>query len=250
MKITEIVSNGKPGAERGALFAAHHCNLAQHPPRQNLSAIIADSDATLVLTAGHLDEASARATATARRLCRPVLHIDATAIPREAARQAILAWLDRRCPATGCLHVTGTATHAMQNFVASLMVAIVNGANSTSFYPLPEEELAGDMVPPSPPPEGWNPRTLDEAASIVVSAMQPATRDSVAASADRVTFCADSHRGIGLWIRNNLIHTNENKLHLFAVFQRGAQDGRWKGFVSPDAISVAITGLVWDTLHT
>lgn len=65
MKITEIVSSGQPGAERGALFAAIHCHLAQHPPRQNHSAIIADSDATLVLTAGHLDGASAQATATA-----------------------------------------------------------------------------------------------------------------------------------------------------------------------------------------
>jgi len=93
-----------------------------------------------------------------------------------------------------------------------------------------------------------HPKTMSEAVAIILEKLPNKNKDEISKS-DKDTLISDAHFGMGMWIRNNLIHQNENKIDLFADFQKGCREGKWEGMAEPDNVSGVIVGLVWEKLH-
>ena len=74
-------------------------------PSQRTESNVRDSDATLIVSHGALSGGSLLALATARRLQRPVLHLDLDVLDEQAAATMLARWLADIRPQT--LNVAG-----------------------------------------------------------------------------------------------------------------------------------------------
>jgi len=130
--LRKIVSGGQTGADRAALDAAleqglkiggwipkgrlaedglipdryrglHEADSAEPSVRTALN--VRDSDATLIVSQGPLEGGSLLTFQEARRLERPVLHIDLSATPEIPPTNRLSEWLRRVSPST--LNVAG-----------------------------------------------------------------------------------------------------------------------------------------------
>ena len=102
-----------------------------------------------------------------------------------------------------------------------------------------------------PQPRLFHPKTIDEAAEIVIKGMASGNLDMIMQAADKDEFVTEQHFGMGLWIRNVMIHQNQNVLDLMADYQKVCGIENWNGYppADPDAVSGVIIGLVWEKLH-
>lgn len=131
-RIRRLVSGGQTGADRAALDAAlavgievggwvprgrraedgaiapRYPNLEETDsadPRVRTEGNVRDADATLIVSHGALRGGSAFTLEVARRLGRPVLHLDLTETGGAEAARRVSAWLEATRPAT--LNVAG-----------------------------------------------------------------------------------------------------------------------------------------------
>lgn len=130
--LKRIVSGGQTGADRGGLDAAIELSIEHGgwcprgrraedgpiPERYRLretesedysartESNVVDSDGTVVLTRGAPTGGSKLTAELAKRLSKPLLHLDLDALDDDAAAAALRAWLARESIAT--LNVAGT----------------------------------------------------------------------------------------------------------------------------------------------
>lgn len=239
---------------------------------------VVDSDATLVFTNGDLEGGSLRTVEFARKHKKQWLHVDLSRLDRQQAVDAVVDWLKTKCPAECVLNVAGSRESkapGIYGLVKARMIDVISKTNGTLFYPIADDDspsdiegedtrtdaqrdaleqlrrkfLRGQGVAEVPAPQ-HHPKTLAEAVQIVLVTMQPETKERIRAASDREEFITGSHFGMAMWIRNNLIHQNQNRIDLYADFQKGSREGKWAGSAEPDAVSGVICGLVWDALQS
>ncbi len=102
-----------------------------------------------------------------------------------------------------------------------------------------------------PQPRLFHPKTIEEAAEIVIKGMASGNVEMIMQAADKDEFVTEQHFGMGLWIRNVMIHQNQNVLDLMADYQRVCSIESFNGYspADPDEVSGHIVGLVWERLH-
>jgi len=262
-------------AEDGIILAKYL--LKEHTSADYLArteANVVDSDATIIFTMGALEGGSKKTAQFAIKHKKPYLHLDLDKIARGESVQSIIKWLQESCPSNCVLNVAGSRgskAPALQSAVMVRMVDVISKVNGKLFYPIPEEhnaaviekfrqgiEMTDDELAliarkvneamdskPKPP---FHPKTIDEAVGIVLKELSEDTKMEIR-SQRKEELVLKAHFGMGMWIRNNLIHQNVDKIDFFADFQKGCQEGKWEGCVEPDSISGVIVGLVWERLH-
>ena len=234
---------------------------------------VADSDATLILTFGPLGGGSKRTMDFAKKHNKPCLHIAIDEYSRRDVTNFVQRWFEgdicKPTPPHSCiLNVAGnreSGAPGVRRAVMIRMVDILTAMNGLSFYPLhddydPEED---DGIPASeadlsplaewaeqnmpPPPELYHPKTVEEAVDIVLNALSYEKKDLIREQ-DKDEFMTSAHFGLGMGIRNTMLHQNENLIDLMADFQQGCREGKWDGQAEPDDVSRVIVELVWETL--
>ncbi len=175
MKISEIVSGGQTGADRGGWEAALHCSIpiggwipkgrkaedgiipAKYENLQETKsadylvrteANVVDSEATLVFCFGIPTGGSRKTVELARKHCRPCLAVDLDK-PRKEAVGAIVAWLRGIEGNEGVLNVAGSRASkapGIEDRVYVWMVDVISEINGKMFYPLIEEDETPMMV--------------------------------------------------------------------------------------------------------
>jgi hypothetical protein len=229
---------------------------------------VVDSDATVIFTMGALEGGSLKTAQYAKKHDKPCLHLDLEGMSRKESVQSIVKWLQESCPSDCILNIAGSRgskAPSLQSAVMVRMVDVISKVNGTLFYPLCDGYMASDtgrefdgvlqnvMLNKSPntKPRIFSPKTIDEAVDIVVKKMSAKSRESIRDNPDKDGFITEQHFGMGLWVRNSLIHQNPYMLDLMADYQRGQGIDKWTGYppAEPDTVSAAIVGLVWERLH-
>lgn len=90
-----------------------------------------------------------------------------------------------------------------------------------------------------------NPRTIAEALTILLGSLSVDQKATIRQQS-RDEFVNGGHIGLGLWIRNSMIHRNPFKEHLEHDFMRVNGDLDLNGVPQADAISGGLLGMVWD----
>ena len=236
---------------------------------------VVDSDATLIFSYGDLEGGSLKTAEFAKKHGKPWLHVDLSKSNRQQAVDAVVQWLKSSCPAECVLNVAGSReskSPGIRGVVKARLIDVISQANGTLFYPIEDDAPSDDedygafAVTHSAGDEEltellrksrqeaeaipmYHPKTIAEAVKIVLDALSPEAKAEFRQSSDKEEFCLDCHFGIALWIRNAMIHRNENIVDLYADVQKGCREGRWDGYPEADSVSGVIVGLVWDALH-
>ena len=229
---------------------------------------VVDSDATVIFTMGALEGGSKKTAQYAIKHKKPFLHIDLKNKGCNEVVQLITKWLEESCPKNCTLNVAGSRgskAPTLHSAVMVRMVDVISKVNGKLFYPLPvgympsykgqefDNVLQSVLLNKSPntKPCIFSPKTLDEAIEIVVKKMSAKSRKSIKDNPDKDAFITEQHFGMGLWVRNSLIHQNQNQIDLMADYQRVCGIESLNGYppVDPDEVSGYIVGLVWERLH-
>lgn len=225
---------------------------------------VADSDCTVIFAYGALEGGSRKTADYAKRHNKPWLHVNLMSKPnRQQTVQAIVEWLQECCPKDCVLNVAGqraSKAPSIAGVVKAWMVDVISKINGTLFYPIgeefyeegPKQELPPPYVPPSDEPaealSGYHPKTVEEAVQILLRVLTPEQKEQIALKT-KDEFCGEQHFGMAMWIRNAMIHGNENQIDLMADFEKGCREGQWEGYPEPDSVSGVLVKLVWDRLQ-
>lgn len=232
---------------------------------------VVDTDATVIFTNGALGGGSLKTAEFAKKHGKPWIHVDVDKLTRDVAVKAIVDWLEQVRRGDGViLNVAGQrASKAPQlaGIVKAWMIDVISEANGKLFYPIGEEFYEEDMTEPGnepPQPEydspqenvqedadtlpSYHPKTIAEAVDILMEVLPVGTKQQVLAI-PRDEIAVQAHFGLSLWIRNVMIHQNENQVDLMADVEKGCRDGKWDGYAEADSVSGVIIEQVWDRLH-
>ena len=227
---------------------------------------VVDSDATLILTMGPLSGGSKRTMDFANKHNKPCLHIAIDQYSRTDITNFVCRWFEgditELTPPFKCiLNVAGNRESkalGIQQKVMILMVDILTAISGLSYYPLSDEYVteyadeSGDnlsdmVVETADPLILHHPKTINEAVDIVLNELSDENKGSIRKQ-DKDEFVINAHFGLGLFVRNTMIHQNKNQVDLMADYQkRFCGDTDWIP-VDADTVSGVIVGGVWDEL--
>ena len=230
---------------------------------------VVDSDATLIFSCGDLEGGSLKTADFARKHHKPWFHIDLAMQDRQQTVNAVVEWLATKCPAECVLNVAGSReskSPGIYGVVKARMVDVISAANGKLFYPIGDDASAADDDEEAAVGEAaelkiqikraeenhnilYHPKTIEDAVRTVLDALPPESKEEIRGMTDKDKFSLDCHFGLAMWVRNSMIHLNENRIDLYADIQKGCREGKWSVMAEPDSVSGLICMRVWDALH-